>query len=135
MEGRKNSSKKFSLFEEWMFASEFDKAHEQLMEISADIEELTDQLHVLPSLYEQARGVLPRAIDEIGLRYAQTRNKGVYLEHLDVQKNLDIISDQLKDNLNRLRNGSLTDVKDNLDAMESGSSALQELDRPRGSGL
>ena len=42
-------------------------------------------------LYEQARGVLPRAIDEIGLRYAQTRNKGVYLEHLDVQKNLDTV--------------------------------------------
>ena len=119
--------KKFSLFEEWMFASEFDKAHEQLMEISADIEELTDQLHVLPSLYEQARGVLPRAIDEIGLRYAQTRNKGVYLEHLDVQKNLDIISDQLKDNLNRLRNGSLTDVKDNLDAMGERLVSLQEL--------
>ena len=119
--------KKFSLFEEWMFASEFDKAHEQLMEISADIEELTDQLHDLPSLYEQARGVLPRAIDEIGLRYAQTRNKGVYLEHLEVQKNLDIISDQLKDNLNRLRNGSLTDVKSNLDAMNERLASLQEL--------
>ena len=77
--------------------------------------------------------MLPRAIDEIGLRYAQTRNKGVYLEHLDVQKNLDIISDQLKDNLNRLRNGSLTDVKDNLDAM--GERQPAGTDRPRGSGL
>lgn len=51
--------KKFSLFEEWMFASEFDKAHEQQNEIAKEIAELSDQLHVLPNLYEQARGVLP----------------------------------------------------------------------------
>ena len=65
--------KKFSLFEEWMFASEFDKAHEQQNEIAKEIAELSDQLHVLPNLYEQARGVLPKAIDEIGLRYAQIK--------------------------------------------------------------
>lgn len=119
--------KKFSLFEEWMFASEFDKAHEQQEEIAKDIQELGDQLHALPNLYEQARGVLPKAIDEIGLRYAQTRNKGVYLEHLDVQKNLDIISDQLKENIAKLRGGIVVDVKENLNALGERLLNLQDL--------
>ncbi len=119
--------KKFSLFEEWMFASEFDKAHEQQEEIAKDVRELTDQLHALPNLYEQARGVLPKAIDEIGLRYAQTRNKGVYLEHLEIQKNLDIISDQLKENIAKLRGGVILDVKENLNAMGEQLLNLQDL--------
>ena len=119
--------KKFSLFEEWMFASEFDKAHEQQEEIARDVRELGDQLHALPNLYEQARGVLPKAIDEIGLRYAQTRNKGVYLDHLEVQKNLDIISDQLKECIAKLRTGIVTDVKENLNAMGERLLNLQDL--------
>lgn len=119
--------KKFSLFEEWMFASEFDKASQQQREIAGDVEELADQLHALPGLYEQARGVLPQAIDEIGLRYAQAKNKGVYLEHLDVQKNLDIISDQLKENISRLRGGALVDVKENLNALGERLLNLQDL--------
>lgn len=119
--------KKFSLFEEWMFASEFDKAHEQQNEIAKEIAELSDQLHVLPNLYEQARGVLPKAIDEIGLRYAQIKNKGVFLDHLEVQKNLDIISDQLKENIAKLRNGIVLDVKGNLNALGERLLSLQDL--------
>ena len=119
--------KKFSLFEEWMFASEFDKAHEQQNEIAKEIAELSDQHHVLPNLYEQARGVLPKAIDEIGLRYAQIKNKGVFLDHLEVQKNLDIISDQLKENIAKLRNGIVLDVKGNLNALGERLLSLQDL--------
>ena len=119
--------KKFSLFEEWMFASEFDKAHEQQNEIAKEIAELSDQLHVLPNLYEQARGVLPKAIDEIGLRYAQIKNKGVFLDHLEVQKNMDIISDQLKENIAKLRNGIVLDVKGNLNALGERLLSLQDL--------
>ena len=119
--------KKFSLFEEWMFASEFDKAHEQQNEIAKEIAELSDQLHVLPNLYEQARGVLPKAIDEIGLRYAQIKNKGVFLDHLEVQKNLDIISDQLKENIAKLRNGIVLDVKGNLNELGERLLSLQDL--------
>ncbi len=119
--------KKFSLFEEWMFASEFDKAHEQQQEIAKDVQALGDQLHALPNLYEQARGILPKAIDEIGLRYAQTKNKGVFLEHLEVQKNLDIISDQLKENIAKLRGGIILDVKENLNALGERLLNLQDL--------
>lgn len=118
--------KMFSSFEEWMFASEFHKAADQQKEIRESIEHLKVLIDVLPSMYERARGVLPRAIDEVGYQYAQVKNKGVYTEHLEVRKNLDIISDMLKNDLNKLRNGNPTNVHEDLNDCEKRIAQLAE---------
>ncbi|MEF9920086.1 MAG: septation ring formation regulator EzrA [Erysipelotrichaceae bacterium] len=118
--------KMFSLFEEWMFASEFDKASIQQDEISKSIKYIESLINELPTLYEKAKGVLPRAIDEVSYNYAQINNKGVYLDHLETKKNLEIVSDMLKDDLNKLRNGSFDHVKENLQQSEKRLVQLQE---------
>lgn len=118
--------KMFSLFEEWMFASEFNKAADQQEEILETIHRLEDLLQVLPALYERAKGVLPRAIDEVGYNYAQCKNKGIYLEHLEIKKNLEIISDMLKEDLNKLRNGQVGNVEEDLNECEKRLGQLQE---------
>ena len=69
-------------------------------------------------MYERAKGVLPRAIDEVGYNYAQARNKGIYLEHLEVKRNLEVISDMLKNDLNKLRNGDPQGVHEDLNDCE-----------------
>lgn len=118
--------KMFSLFEEWMFASEFTKAADQQQEIAAHIENLEHLIETLPPLYELAKGVLPRAIDEVGYNYAQAKNIGVYLDHLDIKKNLEIISDMLKEDLNKLRSGDCDHVRDNLLESQERLSQLAE---------
>lgn len=118
--------KMFSSFEEWMFASEFNKAADQQKEIGEHIRDLEELIQVLPSMYERAKGVLPRAIDEVGFNYAQARNKGVYLEHLEVKRNLEIISDMLKNDLNKLRNGVPSGVHEDLNECEKRIVQLQE---------
>ncbi len=118
--------KMFSLFEEWMFASEFNKAADQQDEILATIHRLEELLQVLPGLYERAKGVLPRAIDEVGYNYAQCKNKGIYLEHLEIKKNLEVISNMLKEDLNKLRNGQVENVEDDLNECEKRLGQLQE---------
>ena len=118
--------KMFSSFEEWMFASEFNKAADQQKEIRESIQHMQELVDVLPSMYERARGVLPRTIDEVGFQYAQAKNKGVYTDHLEVHKNLDIISDMLKNDLNKLRNGNPKDVNENLNDCEKRISQLAE---------
>lgn len=118
--------KMFSAFEEWMFASEFNKAADQQKEIKESIEHLEELIEVLPSMYERAKGVLPRAIDEVGFSYAQAKNKGVFMEHLEVRKNLDIISDMLKNDLNKLRNGNPKDVNEDLNDCEKRIAQLAE---------
>ncbi|MCI8540906.1 MAG: septation ring formation regulator EzrA [Erysipelotrichaceae bacterium] len=118
--------KKFSLFEEWMFASEFNKAADQQEDILKTIQRLETMLQVLPALYERAKGVLPRTIDEVGYNYAQCKNKGIYLDHLEIKKNLEIISDMLKEDLNKLRNGQIEHVEEDLDECEKRLAQLQE---------
>lgn len=118
--------KMFSSFEEWMFASEFNKAADQQKEIRESIHHMQELVDVLPSMYERARGVLPRAIDEVGFQYAQAKNKGVYTDHLEVRKNLDIISDMLKNDLNKLRNGNPKDVNEDLNDCEKRIAQLAE---------
>lgn len=118
--------KMFSLFEEWMFASEFNKAADQQDEILATIHRLEELLQVLPALYERAKGVLPRAIDEVGYNYAQCKNKGIYLEHLEIKKNLEVISDMLKEDLNKLRNGQVENIEADLNECEKRLGQLQD---------
>lgn len=118
--------KMFSLFEEWMFASEFNKASQQQNEIADSIIHLDELTTVLPDLYERAKGVLPRAIDEVGYNYAQARNKGVYLEHLEIKKNLEIVSEMLKEDLNKLRNGEFDHIAENIQESEKRLVQLQD---------
>lgn len=118
--------KMFSAFEEWMFASEFNKAADQQREIKERVHHLSELVVVLPSMYERAKGVLPRAIDEAGFHYAQVKNKGVYLEHLEVRKNLDVVSDMLKNDLNKLRNGNPQNVHEDLNDCEKRIAQLAE---------
>ena len=118
--------KMFSSFEEWMFASEFNKAADQQKEIAEAISYMEELTNVLPSMYERAKGVLPRAIDEVGYNYAQARNKGVYLEHLEVKRNLEAVSDMLKNDLNKLRNGDPKGVHEDLNECEKRIVQLQE---------
>ena len=118
--------KMFSSFEEWMFASEFNRAADQQKEIGEAIQYMEELTGVLPSMYERAKGVLPRAIDEVGYNYAQARNKGVYLEHLEVKRNLEAVSDMLKNDLNKLRNGDPKGVHEDLNECEKRIVQLSE---------
>ena len=52
--------KMFSAFEEWMFASEFNKAADQQKEIRESVAHLKELVDVLPSMYERARGASNR---------------------------------------------------------------------------
>lgn len=121
-----NIEKMFSSFEEWMFASEFNKAADEQKTIGESISRIEDIVEVLPSMYERAKGVLPRTIDEVGYTYAQAKNKGVYLEHLEVRKNLDVVSDMLKNDLNKLRNGNPQNVQEDLNDCEKRIGQLSE---------
>lgn len=119
--------KMFSTFEEWMYASEFTKAAKQQEEISEAINELEMLMKEYPSLYEEAKITLPKAIDETSYVYSQARNKGVYLEHLEVSKNLEVISSTLKDDLNQLSEGHVDSIMDSL--LESRKRLIQIKDQ------
>jgi septation ring formation regulator len=107
--------KMFSAFEEWMYASEFEKASGELENIKTSMTKLDEIIHTLPDLLQDARGVIPNMVEALHKDYISTRSKGVYLTHLDEEKNLGIITNSLKEDLTRLKSGDATDVRAHLD--------------------
>lgn len=115
----------FSSFEEWMYASEFDKAKEKTEEIEQNISILKEQLDRLPELISITKGMLPTRIEDVQSKYNELKQKNIHVDHLDVPRNIDMISSTLKDDLTQLRNGVLTKVKENAQESEKRLSQLK----------
>ena len=112
---------------EKMFStSEFAKAGTQQVEISEAMKELEQLMDEFPALYEEAKLSLPKAIDETGYVYAQARNQGVYLEHLEAKRNLETVTAMLKDDLGRLAEGQIEGVMYSLLECEKRLQQLKE---------
>ncbi len=109
-----STEKMFSAFEEWMYASEFEKASAKLEEIKTSIAALECLINDLPELLQEARGVLPNLVDEVARNNALLQKKGVSLEHLEVEKNLILITDALKNDLDSLQNGDCLGIGEHL---------------------
>ena len=110
-----DTEKMFSTFEEWMFSSDFDKANHELESIKYSMDELEEMINEMPSLLEDARGIIPRMAEDLHHEYIKNRNRGVYLKHLELEKNVSILTSSLKDDLKRLKAGNSDGVRAHLD--------------------
>lgn len=108
----------FSIFEEWMFASEFNKAADKRAEIESVIEEFETLLNELPELYNHAKVVIPGALEQVEYLYSKSKAKGIYLEHLDIAKHIDVLKENNVDVLSRLSASNLTNVAADIDEIE-----------------
>lgn len=85
--------KAFTSFEEWMYASEFAKAKEKMEEIQTNLSELRSWLDVLPDLITIANGIIPKQIEEIAEYTKRLNSNHIYTKHIEVEKNLELISE------------------------------------------
>lgn len=108
----------FSIFEEWMFASEFNKASDKQEEIRKALLNLNSYLDRLPKIYEIASIVVPNRQEQIALAYSQANQHGIYLGHLDVKKNLEAISDMVGDVIVKLSVCNMDNVENTLNECE-----------------
>ena len=125
--------KGFSMFEEWMYASEFGKAKEKMEEIATQLSDTENLVQRLPELLTLAKGVIPKQMDEISQLYSQLKQKGVFLLHLEIPKNLEFVSDTLKDDISNLRRCVIDQVEvhlaDNRKRLEQLSAQLDRENR------
>ncbi|MDO5109088.1 MAG: septation ring formation regulator EzrA [Erysipelotrichaceae bacterium] len=110
-----DTEKMFSTFEEWMFSNDYDKANNELEHIRASIDELEQLLDTMPGLIEDARGIIPKMAENLHRDYARARKQGVYLKHLEAQKNLSTMTVALKDDLKQLKSGNTEGIREHLD--------------------
>lgn len=110
-----DTEKMFSTFEEWMFSNDFDKANTELESITRSVGELEELLDTMPGLIEDARGVIPKMAEQLHHDYAKARRNGVYLKHLEIEKNLTVMTAALKEDLRKLKSGSTDGVREHLE--------------------
>jgi septation ring formation regulator len=115
LETRLNDIEKaFTSFEEWMYASEFAKAKEKMEEIQINLDELRNWLEVLPDLITLANGIIPKQMDEIADYTKRLMGQQVYTKHLEVEKNLELISETTQQDRISLSRCLVKEVEEHL---------------------
>ena len=109
----------FSEFEELMYVSDFNKANDVMVQLDNDINDLKILLEDLPELLKMAKGIVPQLIDKVSQTYSLCKQKGLYLQHLDVARNIELITETLKQDLSQLRLGNTNEVQKDLEEYQT----------------
>ena len=84
-----------------MFASEFNKAKEEQEKISKMVDEISSKIAAFPGLYEKAKNVLPRAINEVRLHIKELQEKDIDLSYLEPEEKLTTIQSALSSSIDQ----------------------------------
>lgn len=106
--------KDFSSFEEWMYASEFKKAKDKMEEISLSLKETHEIILKLPELITLAKGIIPKLSEEIRATYHRLKNQNMVLNHLEIEKNLQMIIETTTEAENNLARCIIDEVDGHL---------------------
>ncbi|MGP1376313.1 MAG: septation ring formation regulator EzrA [Bulleidia sp.] len=109
-----DTEKMFSAFEEWMYASDFEKANGELDGIKESLVQLANMINDLPHLLDEARGVIPKQAEVLHQDYEKAKRHGIYLEHLKIENNLTVITNGLRADLDSLKNGNPEGIVEHL---------------------
>lgn len=105
----------FSDFEDHIYMSEFVKAQQDLVLVEEKIVAQQALLSETPALLELVECAIPTLRNEIERQYTLTKQRGVYLDHLNVDKRLEDLNKRLGTNRDLVVVGKLEGVKSSLD--------------------
>ena len=116
----------FSGFEEWMFASEFNKAKEELDKLSKSIEETSSRIAAYPGYYEKAKVILPSALNEVSGNIETTENSDVEIDFDRLKANVSKADEQIKEVVSYLDKGNDKESKNILDTLSEFILSIQD---------
>lgn len=118
--------KMFSLFEEWMFASEFERATEQYEEIHVSLDHLNDYVTVTPPIFDIIHQRIQKQMKSISYANSSYQNENIFIEHLAVKNNLEVVANVIKDSINKLTKGKYEGIKEQLEDCDTRLFQLSE---------
>lgn len=101
----------FTSFEEWMYASEFNKAKDEGDKIAKEIDVVSSEVASCPDLYERAMAIIPAAVNEIRENEAELTKANVDLAYLETDKKLNTLSENLQASIHLIDIGNLADAQ------------------------
>ena len=106
----------FSSFEEQIYANDFVKAQENLEEIAAKLERIQKDIESIPHLVHLSKGVIPTMLDEVDLQYTLSRQRMVYLGHMNIESRVRAVNKSLAYSTKAITCAELDGVLDELNA-------------------
>ncbi len=103
----------FSSSEEWIYASDYSAAQNDLDKINEILEKIKINANAIPKCVKDVKGVIPVMIDNIKHEYALTKQRGVYIDHLNIDETLDKVETTLKQDNTKLYKGETDGVREN----------------------
>lgn len=116
----------FSSFEEWMFASEFNKAKEEVDKIAGRVDEISGRIAAYPGLYEKAKNILPRALDEVQNNIQMLKDNQIDIRYLNTEDKTNTIRKALVSATELLDKGNLDKAGEMLDNIGDAILELQD---------
>lgn len=116
----------FSSFEEWMFASEFNKAKEEVDKIAGRVDEISGRIAAYPGLYEKAKNILPRALDEVQNNIQMLKDNQIDIRYLNTEDKTNTIGKALVSATDLLDKGNLDKAGEMLDNIGDAILELQD---------
>ncbi|MBQ4254009.1 MAG: hypothetical protein II712_04190 [Erysipelotrichaceae bacterium] len=95
-------------------SNKYEEAENIGSQIEKSIQEFDHIVRDLPELVSVARSQIPARMTEVRNAYTLLKQQGAYLEHLDVEKNLQFITDSLDDDIKSIENCEIDNVNDHL---------------------
>lgn len=109
----------FSQSEEWMYANDYIQAKEALDEIAKRMVDLKEACLAIPDLISDAKGVIPQMLDEASMQNDLARQRGVFLDNLNIDNRLNKISETLNSCTTSIINCEINGVKELLDGCKA----------------
>ena len=103
----------FTSSEEWMYASDYTAASNDLKKIDEMLDEIKINANAIPKCIKDTKGVLPVMLDEAKREYALTKQRGVFVEHLDIDNKLANIEKTLNEDIKNLVVGNTEGIREN----------------------
>lgn len=120
----------FTSSEEYMFANDFINAQNDLDNIDTILDEIKKIGGEVPELIKDTKGVLPIMIDEAKREFALTKQRGVFLDHLNVDQTFANIDTTLNEDLKKLLNCEVDGIKENVsDAKDKINNLMESFER------
>ena len=103
----------FATSEEWMFASDYDAAQVDLTKIDEILDKVKLDANAIPKCIKDVKGVLPVMLDEVKREYALTKQRGIYVAHLDVDNKINEIEKTISEDTKKLLSSETEGIRDN----------------------
>lgn len=117
----------FTSSEDAMYASDYGQAQNDLEEIEDILENIKIDANQMHKLIEDVTGVIPTMLDETNRELALTRQRGIYVEHLNPNEKIKAIENLMAEDTKELMEGHPGEISKHIEETQETINELSEL--------